>query len=159
MLILSSSLSRTFQVHSIHILKLRYWHFPQGLQCKGVYQRNLSVKTVSWRYDLATFSVKLAGPLQQVPGIVNAALWNVFVYVCADPAVATLPDNKGSVWGEEIQNSHYFRWLPHGSNTRELCQVPWNDWPPTHSARIPAYCFFPHESKATWDSGSSELDS
>jgi len=58
---------------------------------------------------LATFSVKLAGPLQQVPGIVYVALWNVFVYVRADPAVATLPDNKGSVRGEEIQNSRYFR--------------------------------------------------
>ena len=102
-------LSRTFQGHSMHILKLWYWHFLQGLQYKGVYQRNLSVKTVSWRYDLATFSVKLAGPLQQVPGIVNVVLWNVFVYVHADPAVATLPDNKGSVWGEKIQNSHYCR--------------------------------------------------
>jgi hypothetical protein len=40
------------------------------------------VKTVSWRYDLATFSVKLAGPLQQVPGILNTTLWNVFVCVC-----------------------------------------------------------------------------
>lgn len=55
------------------------------------------MKTVSWRYDLATFSVKLAGSLQQVLGIVTAALCNVFVYVHADPAVATLPYNKGSV--------------------------------------------------------------
>lgn len=140
-----------------------FWNYDTGISLKGYNLKGRIRVTCLWKLSAGDmkqhFPVKLAGTLQQVPGIVNVASWKEFVCVHADPAMAALPDNQGSVWGEEVHNSHSWRYLPHGSNTRELCQVPWKNWHPTHAARISAYCFFPYESKATWDSGSSQLDS